>query len=244
MVRRYPLYSQADTALWMLGDVFEKSERKDMSGFYYAQIVRNYPLSSHAADAKAKLVAFKMPVPQPDPKAVEWMTAEQNVSRPRENLLHKSKGMLHSGPDVHSAANFGHPNLVPEAEADANTDTLKGGGTTALALGKGPGSNAVVDTVQPGQPAPAGSTPATTEDVNTPATDPTTPAADATATPAATDPAAGTANSAASTDSSSPTDPSAGQPDASKSEASASTAANNKKESSSKKKGMKKLMPW
>jgi outer membrane protein assembly factor BamD len=247
MVRRYPLYSQADTALWMLGDVFEKSERKDVSGFYYAQIVRNYPLSSHAADAKAKLVAFKMPVPQPDPKAVEWMTAEQNVSRPRENLLHKSKGMLHSGPDVHSAANFGHPNLIPEAEADANTDTLKGGGTTALALGRGPGSNAVVDTVQPGQPAPAGSTPATTEDVNTPATDSTTPApADATAAPAATDPAAGTANPPASTatDSSSPTDNSAAQPDASKSDTSASTVANNKKESSSKKKGIKKLMPW
>ena len=250
MIRRYPLYSQADTALWMLGDVFEKSERKDLAGFYYAQIVRNYPLSSHAADSKAKLVAFKMPVPQPDPKALEWMTAEQNVARPRENIMHRSIGILHSGPDVHSASNFGHPNLNPESESDANTDTLKGGGTTALALSGGPGSKAVVDTVQPGQAAPEGSTPAaTTEDVNTPAAD--APATDP-AAPAATDgnPATGTpadsSSAGAAADNTSPaaTDAaSASQTAAPKSDASAAPATN-QKESSSKKKGIKKLMPW
>src|SRR5579871_1048538 len=43
LTRRYPLYSQSDTALWMLGDIFERSERKDFAGVYYAQIVKNYP---------------------------------------------------------------------------------------------------------------------------------------------------------------------------------------------------------
>jgi hypothetical protein len=227
----------------MLGDVFEKSERKDLSGFYFAQIVRNYPLSTHAADAKARLVTFKMPVPQPDPKAVEWMTAEQNVSRPRETILHRTMGILHNGPDVHTAANFGHPNLIPEAESDANTDTLKGGATTALSIGTGPGSNAVVDTVQPGQPAPAGS-PAITEDVNAPATDSATPAPADTTTAPATDPAAGVNNASAAPDSSSGADASAAQADAAKSDAAASTPPTNQKESSSKKKGLKKLVPW
>ncbi len=252
MIHRYPLYSQADTALWMLGDVFEKSERKDLAGFYYAQIVRNYPLSSHAADSKAKLVAFKMPVPQPDPKALEWMTAEQNVARPRETIMHRSIGILHNGPDVHSASNFGHPNLTPQSESDANTDTLKGGGQTALAIGNGPGSKAVVDTVQPGQAAPEGSAPAaTTEDVNSPAADApattTDPATPATADGApATNAAADSSSSAATTDNSSSTASdaaSAPQTDAAKSDASAATPATTK-ESSSKKKGIKKLRPW
>src|SRR5271157_2583781 len=75
LVRRYPLYSKSDSALWMLGDIFEKSERKDLAGSYYAQIVKNYPLSTHDGPAKQKLKDFGMPIPQPDPKALEWMTA-------------------------------------------------------------------------------------------------------------------------------------------------------------------------
>ena len=55
LVHRYPLYSKSDTALWMLGDVLEKSERKDLAGSYYAQIVKNYPLSVHDAAAKAQV---------------------------------------------------------------------------------------------------------------------------------------------------------------------------------------------
>jgi len=46
LTRRYPLYSKSDTALWMLADLFEKSERKDLAGVYYGQIVRNYPSRS------------------------------------------------------------------------------------------------------------------------------------------------------------------------------------------------------
>src|SRR5271168_25251 len=67
---RYPLFSKSDHALWMLGDIFETSERKDIAAIYYSQIVRNYPMSLMAKTAKTKLVAFNVPVPQPDPKAV------------------------------------------------------------------------------------------------------------------------------------------------------------------------------
>ncbi len=111
----------------MLGDIFEKSERKDIAGMYYAQIVRNYPLSKRAADAKGKLKAFGMPIPQPDPKAVAWMTAEQNAPRPHEGLVHKSKGIFHSGPDVHMAAVSGTPQMEPESSTLPGTDILSGG---------------------------------------------------------------------------------------------------------------------
>jgi outer membrane protein assembly factor BamD len=256
LVRRYPLYSKSDTALWMLGDIFEKSERKDLAGSYYAQIVKNYPLSTHDNDAKAKLRAFGMPVPQPDPKALEWMTAEQNAPRPKENMIHKSKEMLHSSPDVHSAAVNGVPNLEPEGD-DSSGDILRGGNTSAIGTGKTTG--AVVEVVKPGESAPAGSTAgsSTADDANS-----NTSGGDASTGATGTAPAnaqSGTADPPASGGATSGTDASA---DSSASGASQDGSANadskdntqpasadntqsqNGKESSSKKKGLRKVLPW
>jgi outer membrane protein assembly factor BamD len=156
LANRYPLYSKTDEALWMLGDIYEKSERKDISSTFYAMIVRNYPLSSHVADATAKLKSFGAPIPQPDPKAVAWMTAEQNTPRPKESLVHRSFGALHSKPDVDMAAHNGAPNMEPESDTLSGGDILKAGSKNAsLAMSSGSGSNAVVEKVRPGDPAPA-----------------------------------------------------------------------------------------
>src|SRR6201993_93010 len=127
LTRRYPLYSKSDIALWMLGDIFERSERKDVAAKHYAQIIKNYPLSNKVPDVKGKLKAFGVPIPQPDPKAVEWMTAEQNTPRPHESLIHKPLGILHSGPDIHTTAAHGLPTMEPETDASANADVLSGG---------------------------------------------------------------------------------------------------------------------
>src|ERR1700746_3158364 len=81
IANRYPLYSRSDKVQWMLGDIFEKSEHKEIASIYYGQIIKNYPLSPLVGDSKAKLTAFKVPVPQADPKALAWMTAEQNAPR-------------------------------------------------------------------------------------------------------------------------------------------------------------------
>jgi outer membrane protein assembly factor BamD len=35
VTKRYPLYSRSDRALWMLGDIFEKSEKKEIAAMYY-----------------------------------------------------------------------------------------------------------------------------------------------------------------------------------------------------------------
>ena len=246
LVRRYPLYSKSDTALWMLGDIFEKSERKDLAGSYYAQIVKNYPLSIHDADAKAKLKQYGMPVPQPDPKALEWMTAEQNTPRPKENIVHKSVGMLHGGPDVHAAAAHGMPNMEPDT--DQGGDLLAGAGNKpSLGMGTDTGSNAVVQVVTPGEPAPAGST--NSEDVN--ATTGDAPAATTASAPdgASAAPAEGTPASATAQDPPASGDTAA--TDTSKSDNTQATNSDssqnqnqNGKESSSKKKGIRKILPW
>ena len=254
LVRRYPLYSKSDSALWMLGDIFEKSERKDLAGSYYAQIVKNYPLSIHDADAKAKLKAFGMPVPQADPKALAWMTAEQNTPRPKETVIHRSMEMLHNAPDVHAAAAHGLPNLEPESD-DNGGDLLTGGNHTTIATGTGSSTGAVVEVVKPGEAPPAG-TPAATpnsEDVNSSgASDsgadkdgnsgaPATAPADGAAAGNADQPAAGSQDGSASGDTAKKEDNT--QPTSSDS---AQTQSQNKKqkESSSKKKGIKKILPW
>ncbi len=265
LVRRYPLYSKSDTALWMLGDIFEKSERKDLAGSYYAQIVKNYPLSTHDGDAKAKLKAFGMPVPQPDPKALAWMTAEQNTPRPKESLVHKSKEMLHSGPDVHAAAAHGLPNLEPDSSEGG--DLLAGAGNKpSLGGGTGSGTGAVVEVVKPGEAAPAGTPPSggASEDVNSttgsdansgssgtaPASDakPADTAAPAEATPAsgttAAEPATGTPANGNGGDSTANSDSSKQDNTQSSSSDSSQNQNQNGKESSSKKKGIRKLLPW
>src|SRR5260370_31021909 len=109
MVPRYPLYSKSDEALWMLGDLFEKSERKDVAGGDYMLLVKNYPLSKKAPLAKDKLKSFGGPIPQPDPKALAWMTAEENAPRPKETPVHPAKGMLHNSPDLHRTAYDANP---------------------------------------------------------------------------------------------------------------------------------------
>jgi len=245
LVGRYPLYSKSDEALWMLGDVFEKSERKDVAGGYYFLLVKNYPLSKKAPLAKDKLKSFGVPIPQPDPKAVAWMTAEQNAPRPKETPVHRAMGILHNGPDVHTAAYHGNPQMEPESD-NGPTDTLSGGNRTTLVGSSGgagsssgsTGSTAVVETVRPGDPAPA--KPAGAEDTTSGTSDTATaPNADASAA-SSTD--AATTADPAKTDA--PATDSAAADAAKTAAPVAADANNNQKESSSKKKGIKKLIPW
>ena len=249
LTRRYPLYSKSDTALWMLGDIFEKSERKDVASNYYAQIVRNYPLSPKVPDAKGKLKQFGVPIPQPDAKAVEWMTAEQNSPRPKESVFHKPLDVFHGGPDVHTAAAHGLPNMEPETDSSANADILSGGNRSTM--GSGTGKTGIVATVKPGEAAPEGSPAAggSSEDVNSNSSSDPASSAPAAATPesSSNNPAAapaGGANASAGSSTSQPTNGTAS--DSSKTDSSSTQASNdsNQKESSSKKKGLKKLLPW
>jgi len=261
LTRRYPLYSKSDAALWMLGDIFEKSERKDIAGLYYGMIVRNYPLSKRAPDAKGKLKAFAMPVPQPDPSAVARMTAEQNAPRPRETMIHKSLGILHPGPDVHMAAVAGPPQMEPESSTQPGTDILTGGSSMK---GPGAGKSGIVATVVPGEPSPSGTPPAgaTTEDVNTastsdsangtsPATDPPAATTTDSAAPTTSDGTTGNppatdvaASDPAKTDGTAPANNSSSTDSAKTDGAPPAADSQNQKESSSKKKGLRKLIPW
>src|SRR5260221_5914424 len=150
LVARYPLYSKSDEALWMLGDVFEKSERKDVAGGYYRLLVKNYPLFKKAPLAENKIETDGESIPQTDPQGLAWMTAEQNAPRPKETPVHRAMGMLHNAPDVHRTAYNGNPQMEPESD-NGPTDTLSGGNRTTLISsggGSSSSSSAVVETVR------------------------------------------------------------------------------------------------
>jgi outer membrane protein assembly factor BamD len=255
IAKRYPLYSRSDRVQWMLGDIFERSEHKEIAALYYGNIVKDYPLSSLAQNAKNKLVAFKVPVPQPDPKALAWMTAEQNAPRQRDGLVKKPLALVRSGPhsEMVASAKNGAPNLEPESEA-SGIDILSGGGKSQLGGSGGARNTAVVETVTPGgaappaevTPAPDAAAPASTQPPAageaSGATAPATPpATDTNANPAAT---TGTGSEQPAKADAAATDGSQSA-DANKADGTQSADGKDSKESSSKKKkGLRKVIPW
>jgi outer membrane protein assembly factor BamD len=263
LTKRYPLYSRSDHALWMLGDIFEKSEHKEIASIYYSQIVKSYPLSPLVGDAKTKLVAFKVPVPQPDPKAVAWMKAEQNAPRQHDSLIRRPLALVRTGPhdEMITAARTGMPNLEPEADNTSATDILTPGNRSQLGASSGAGTSAVVEVVTPG----TGATAATTEpngahtngdaasQPQPPATEGAAPNSaappdpNAAATPAAQPGAPDAANPANNTGAANSDGKGDGTSASSTDNTDANKSADNsngKESSSKKKKGLRKIVPW
>jgi outer membrane protein assembly factor BamD len=150
---RYPLYSKSDQALWMMGDIFATSEHKEVASLYYARIVKNYPLSALAPQAKDRLKAAGVPVPQADPAALAWMTAEQNTPRPHVPVYMKPFDLIKNGPtgELQASAKHGTPQMQPESDSMSTAgDILKPGAKPTT--GAGGSGTAIVSTVVPGTP--------------------------------------------------------------------------------------------
>lgn len=254
LVNRYPLYSKADRALWMLGNIWEGTEKKELAAPYYARLVREYPLSPLVPQAKDRLKELKAPIPQADPKAVAWMTAEKNAPRKHDAMLLKPLALVHTGPkdELYAAAKSGTPTMTPDSSNEEGVDILSAGNQSRI--GGGPG-NSIVANVTPG-----GTTDTTSgaESVTPPAdgteAKPDAQKTDAAAPAAATDqangsPAAGAnetaQKTAAETDSAAKDDGGAAAAQGASQADSQTDKKDRKKESSSKKKkGLKKVIPW
>jgi len=262
VTKRYPLYSRSDDALWMLGDIFEKSEKKEIASIYYSRIVKEYPLSSRVGDAKGKLVAFHVPVPQPDPKALAWMQAEVSAPRPKPGMLSKPMSLVKNGPEkeLRNSSRLGNPQMEPENDTTSAVDILTGGGKSQLGAGGGSGATgntAVVEVATPQSGASGGST---VESGDTGSGAAPAPAADTngdtSGTAPASAPAAENPPAANTTDTSNPPAATAGT-DATGATGNGTTAAADpnakpadsttdpqKESTSKKKKGLKKIIPW
>jgi len=226
LTNRYPLYSQADRANWMLGQIYEKGEHNDLAARYYSRIVKDYPLSPLVGDAKNKLTKFGVPIPPPDPEAVARMQKEQSANRP--GMVKRTMSFLKTSPDVSAAARSGPPTMTPASESGDETIGFSLQPNANAATTSSVGNTAAVETITPGSPNALPQPPATT------------PATDAAPAASGTNPGATDSTQPASTSASQ--DPSATPPASTTAPA---PPANSSQESSSKKKGgLRKIIPF
>jgi outer membrane protein assembly factor BamD len=158
---RYPLYSQNDQALWMLGDVYERAKNLskseddknhwgDLAAKCYDKIVRDYPLSKLGPQAAVRLKAMGRPVPEADPNAYARMKQEQLYQHQHHQILALKMplSMVKGNPDFSTAAHSGTPQLNPPNDVVSATDVLRPGaqGPSFTVSGGAAGSGATAET--------------------------------------------------------------------------------------------------
>jgi outer membrane protein assembly factor BamD len=110
---QYPLFSQADEALWDLAEAYhrmgDRFENQEVAA--YTKIVKDYPLSARVDQAKQKLEAMNRPVPPADQAALERMKYDLE-NRQKAAVAGRALGVFGSRPDVRMAAKSGTPNMT------------------------------------------------------------------------------------------------------------------------------------
>jgi outer membrane protein assembly factor BamD len=161
MADHYPLYSKADEANWLLADSYSRMgpRFRQKAGDAYARIVREYPLSPRADEAKKRLTAMEMPIPEADPVAYNRMKYELE-NRDKPGMVDHAFGIFKRGPDVTQAAKSGSPAMTPLRPTIPASVPLPGaapgftGDVTVAPIGE----NSALDT-QPDARGPQGGTP-------------------------------------------------------------------------------------
>ena len=180
LVDQYPLYSKADEALYLLGQIREAEITatrarpvcikgnmqpgcmpEDMKGRFidqttkemagaYSRILTRYPAMNRADDAKARLVALHQPVPRPTKAALAQNKAEED-SRRESPLVTKVLRNFSKHPDVAQASRVGDPTMVDPEPVSATAVMKKANGAM---LGTGAAGNDTVSVEAVGNGAP------------------------------------------------------------------------------------------
>jgi len=189
LVDKYPLYSRADEALFLLGQNYEGqmarvqatpvcdaknlprgcmpekykaayiAEMTKRASENYAKILTRYPLMDRSDDATKRLEALHQPVPRPTKGDVARNKAEIE-SRGEETAAQHLMGFIKRGPDVAAATRSGDPSLAdPEPIAPSS---VVGSEMKAISGMPEKGTGSVgAEIINPGQPAtpPTSATP-------------------------------------------------------------------------------------
>ena len=170
VVDRYPLYSQADEALYLLGQAYEGEiamvrsrkgnevakarmiqEFTNGAAESYSRIVTRYPLMNRMEDAKARLEALHQPVPKPTKTAVAQNKAEED-SRRETGMFGKVMRNFQKHPDVAQATKVGDPTLVDPQMVSA-TEVVQKAANAMRGTSTPADNNAVsIETVGKGAP--------------------------------------------------------------------------------------------
>jgi|HubBroStandDraft_3_1064219.scaffolds.fasta_scaffold37052_2 outer membrane protein assembly factor BamD len=193
LVEKYPLYSRADEALFLLGQNYEGQiaqvrARPNCTGFNtppgcvgeaakgsmvgaltkeasaaYSQIITRYPVMVREDDAKKRLAALHQPIPRPTKAAVAQNKAEEE-SRIEAGTLDRAMDLVKKGPDVTQAAKVGEPTLVDPTPVSANQVAKE---TMRQAMGLPAGERGVSGEIVKGDGPPAANQPAPRSDAPT-----------------------------------------------------------------------------
>jgi outer membrane protein assembly factor BamD len=181
LVDKYPLYSRADEALYLLGQDYEGQLarirlaptcdahdlprgclREETKSRYigdltkhaseaYDKILTRYPMMDRSDDAKKRLAALHQPIPRPT-KAMVAQNKAELASRNETTMAQKFMGIIKKGPDVAAAAHKGEPTLV-DPEPVAARDIVHGEAYAGAGI---PEKGATVEIVpKPDQPSAA-----------------------------------------------------------------------------------------
>jgi outer membrane protein assembly factor BamD len=185
LVEKYPLYSRADEALYLLGQDYEGQIARmrsaptcDAQGQprgcvleavksrfigdltkaaadQYSKIITRYPLMDRSDDARKRLAALHQPIPRPTKGEVARNRAEME-SRGSSSTVQHLMGIVKKGPDVANAAKVGEPPLV-DTEPVAAKDVINRENVAAAGMGE---KSVGVEIVQPDRPVDAAAPPA------------------------------------------------------------------------------------
>jgi outer membrane protein assembly factor BamD len=141
LVEKYPLYSKADEAEYLLGQDYEGQiarlraaptcndqgqprgcTTEAIKGRYieelakhaaeaYGKIITRYPLMERTDDAKKRLLALHQPIPHPTKAQVAQNKAEED-SRHETTMAEKLFNVVKKGPDTTHSSTTGEPSLV------------------------------------------------------------------------------------------------------------------------------------
>ena len=181
LVEKYPLYSRADEALYLLGQNYEgqmerirKSTTCDVHNLprgcmreadkahaigelskkaakEYSSILTRYPLMDRSDDAKKRLEALHEPVPRPTKAAVARNKAEIE-SRGQTTMMGQMMSLIKKGPDVSRAPAVGEPTLVESEPISAITVQKEEARAFVESAAGGGGNKVGVEIVKPDQP--------------------------------------------------------------------------------------------
>jgi outer membrane protein assembly factor BamD len=170
---QYPLYSNAEEALWLLGQSYEEQvgfirankafdanadlrrKREQLIGELhkkaadaYGRIITRYPVTGRAKDAQARLSDLSFPVPTATPEAIAQNKAEEE-GRKEPGMRTRLWNNLSSHPIVTTAAKTGEPSMEDPQMTNA-TQVVK---EMESALTP-PKNTATVETLKPGEERP------------------------------------------------------------------------------------------
>ena len=172
---QYPLYSNAEEALWLLGQAYEEQvglvraskamdarpadkerligELHKKAADAYARIITRYPITGRAKDAQQRLSDLSFPVPTATPEAIAQNKAEDE-GRHEQGTMSSIMSNFRSHPYVGIAAKSGEPSLEDPQMTNA-TQVVK----EIESAMTPPKSTATVESLKPGEERPNDPTP-------------------------------------------------------------------------------------